>query len=179
MPALGVSGQKRAVVATTSSAAYAIIVETVGRRSGKRYEVPVGFLEEDGKLIVVAEDGLAASWVGNALDREGRLRGFFRGHGARPSGASVRRPRGLPTTNEPDSRCLGADGVLHARTRRDHARVVASWEVIDLPSQAPPTPVRWVLSLHGADLTAHNNHGRTAKSHIKTTRGSARRASRT
>lgn len=58
----------------------AIIVETVGRRSGKRRRVPVGFLEEDGKLIVVAEDGLAASWVRNALDREGRLRVFLRGH---------------------------------------------------------------------------------------------------
>lgn len=57
----------------------AIIVETVGRRSGKRRRVPVGFLEEDGKLIVVAEDGLATSWVRNALDREGRLRVFFRG----------------------------------------------------------------------------------------------------
>ena len=57
----------------------AIIVETVGRRSGKRRRVPVGFLEEDGKLIVVAEDGLAASWVRNALDTEGRLRVFLRG----------------------------------------------------------------------------------------------------
>ena len=58
----------------------AIIVETVGRRSGKQRRVPVGFLDEDGKLIVVAEDGLATSWVRNALDREGRLRVFFRGH---------------------------------------------------------------------------------------------------
>ena len=48
----------------------AIIVETIGRRSGKRRRVPVGFLEEDGKLIVVAEDGLASWWVRNALDRE-------------------------------------------------------------------------------------------------------------
>jgi deazaflavin-dependent oxidoreductase (nitroreductase family) len=57
----------------------AIIVETIGRRSGKRRRVPVGFLEEDGKLIVVAEDGLATAWVRNALDRDGRLRVFFRG----------------------------------------------------------------------------------------------------
>jgi deazaflavin-dependent oxidoreductase (nitroreductase family) len=57
----------------------AIIVETIGRRSGKRRRVPVGFWEEDGKLIVVAEDGLAAWWVRNALDREGRLRVFLRG----------------------------------------------------------------------------------------------------
>lgn len=57
----------------------AIIVETIGRRSGKRRRVPVGFLEEEGKLIVVAEDGLTTSWVRNALDGDGRLRVFHRG----------------------------------------------------------------------------------------------------
>jgi deazaflavin-dependent oxidoreductase (nitroreductase family) len=57
----------------------AIIVETIGRRSRKLRRVPVGFLEEDRKLIVVAEDGLATSWVRNALDREGQLRVFLRG----------------------------------------------------------------------------------------------------
>jgi deazaflavin-dependent oxidoreductase (nitroreductase family) len=58
----------------------AIIVETIGRRSGKRRRVPVGFLEEDGRLIVVAEDGLATSWVRNSLHREGRLRIFLHGN---------------------------------------------------------------------------------------------------
>ncbi len=57
----------------------AIIVETVGRRSGKRRRAPVGFLEEDGKLIVVAEDGLATAWVRNGLASDGRLRVFLRG----------------------------------------------------------------------------------------------------
>lgn len=57
----------------------AIVVETIGRRSGRRRRAPVGFLEEDGKLIVVAEDGLASTWVRNALAREGRLRVFLRG----------------------------------------------------------------------------------------------------
>jgi len=57
----------------------AIIVETIGRRSGKRRRVPVGFLEEDGKLIVVAEDGSASLWVRNALERGGWLRVFHRG----------------------------------------------------------------------------------------------------
>jgi deazaflavin-dependent oxidoreductase (nitroreductase family) len=57
----------------------AIIVETIGRRSGKRRRVPVGFLEENGKLIVVAEDGLATAWVRNALDRDGCLRVFLHG----------------------------------------------------------------------------------------------------
>ncbi|HEX6228448.1 MAG TPA: nitroreductase/quinone reductase family protein [Solirubrobacterales bacterium] len=57
----------------------AIIVETVGRRSGRRRRVPVGFLEEDGRLIVVAEDGMASSWVRNALARDGQMRVFLRG----------------------------------------------------------------------------------------------------
>lgn len=57
----------------------AIIVETTGLRSGKRRRVPVGFLEENGKLIVVVEDGLAAPWVRNALAREGHLRVFLHG----------------------------------------------------------------------------------------------------
>ena len=53
-------------------------METIGRRSGRRRRAPVGFLEEDGKLIVVAEDGLATAWVRNALDGDGRLRIFLR-----------------------------------------------------------------------------------------------------
>jgi deazaflavin-dependent oxidoreductase (nitroreductase family) len=57
----------------------AIIVETIGRRSGKRHRVPVGFLEENGKLIVVAENGRASAWVRNALAREGHLRVFLHG----------------------------------------------------------------------------------------------------
>jgi deazaflavin-dependent oxidoreductase (nitroreductase family) len=57
----------------------AIIIETVGRRSGKRRRLPVGFLEEDGKLIVVVEDGLHAAWVRNALARDGQLRVFLQG----------------------------------------------------------------------------------------------------
>lgn len=57
----------------------AIIIETIGRRSGKRYRIPVGFLADNGKLIVVAEDGLRSAWVKNALARDGRLRVFLRG----------------------------------------------------------------------------------------------------
>lgn len=52
-------------------------METVGRRSGKRRRAPVGSLAEDGKLIVVAEDGLATGWVRNALAEDGRLRVCF------------------------------------------------------------------------------------------------------
>jgi hypothetical protein len=57
----------------------AIIVEMIGRRSGKRRRVRLGFLEENGKLIVLAEDGSASSWVQNALARDGRLRVFLYG----------------------------------------------------------------------------------------------------
>jgi F420H(2)-dependent quinone reductase len=40
----------------------ALIVETIGRRSGKRRRVPVGFVEEAGRIIVVVEDGARAHW---------------------------------------------------------------------------------------------------------------------
>ena len=56
-----------------------MVVETVGRRSGKRRRIPVGYIEEDGKLIVVVEDGARADWVRNALARDGRLRVHLRG----------------------------------------------------------------------------------------------------
>ena len=58
----------------------ALIIETIGRKSGRRYRIPVGFLAENGKLIVVAEDGVRSAWVKNALARDGRLRVFFHGH---------------------------------------------------------------------------------------------------
>ena len=57
----------------------AIVVETVGRRSGRRRRIPVGYIEEDGKLIVVVEDGARADWVRNALAREEKLRIHYRG----------------------------------------------------------------------------------------------------
>ncbi len=57
----------------------AIVVETVGQRSGKRHRVPVGYIEDEGRLIVVAEDGARARWVRNALAQDGRLRIHLRG----------------------------------------------------------------------------------------------------
>jgi len=57
----------------------ALIVETVGRRSGKRRQVPVAYLEARGELIVVVENGLRAQWVKNALAQDGQLRIFLRG----------------------------------------------------------------------------------------------------
>src|SRR5207237_10244263 len=52
----------------------ALIVETVGRRSGKRRRIPVGYLDNGGRIIVVVEDGSRAQWVRNALANDGRLR---------------------------------------------------------------------------------------------------------
>ena len=57
----------------------ALIVETVGRRSGKRRRIPVGYLDDGGRIIVVVEDGSRAQWVRNALADGGRLRIFLRG----------------------------------------------------------------------------------------------------
>ncbi len=56
-----------------------LIVETVGRRSGRPRRNPVGYLEQDGRIIVVAEHGANADWVRNALAAGGRLRVFHRG----------------------------------------------------------------------------------------------------
>ena len=56
----------------------ALIVETRGRRSGKRRRLPVGFLDDGGRIIVVVEDGKRAQWVQNAL-AAGGLRIFLRG----------------------------------------------------------------------------------------------------
>jgi deazaflavin-dependent oxidoreductase (nitroreductase family) len=57
----------------------ALIVETVGRRSGRRRRIPVGYLEEGGRIIVVVEDGARAQWVRNALATDSRLRIHYRG----------------------------------------------------------------------------------------------------
>jgi len=57
----------------------ALIVETVGRRSGKRRRIPVGYLDDGGHIIVVVEDGSRAQWVRNALENDGRLRVHLRG----------------------------------------------------------------------------------------------------
>lgn len=101
----------------------AIIVETIGRRSGRRRKVPVGFLEENGKLIVVAEDGLATSWVRNALDRDGRLRVFHRG--------KWRRARLKPRPGDPEV-YLGRMNKAHAAFVRMESSVP---EVIEITTE--------------------------------------------
>jgi deazaflavin-dependent oxidoreductase (nitroreductase family) len=57
----------------------ALIVETIGRRSGQRRRLPVGYLEDGGRIIVVVEGGAHAQWVRNALASDGRLRVHYRG----------------------------------------------------------------------------------------------------
>jgi deazaflavin-dependent oxidoreductase (nitroreductase family) len=57
----------------------AVILETVGRKSGKPRRTPVGFADEDGRIIIVAEHGPKADYVRNALAREGRLRVYHHG----------------------------------------------------------------------------------------------------
>ena len=57
----------------------ALIVETIGRRSGKRRRIPVGYLDDGGRIIVVVEDGSHCHWVRNSLAGGGRLRIYFRG----------------------------------------------------------------------------------------------------
>ena len=57
----------------------ALIVETIGHRSGKRRRIPVGYLDDGGRIIVVVEDGSRAYWVRNALENDSRLRIHLRG----------------------------------------------------------------------------------------------------
>lgn len=57
----------------------ALIVETLGRQSGKRRRIPVGYLDDGGRILVVVEDGARSHWVRNALADGGRLRIFLRG----------------------------------------------------------------------------------------------------
>jgi deazaflavin-dependent oxidoreductase (nitroreductase family) len=59
--------------------ANALILETVGRRSGKRRRLPVGYLDDGGRIIVVVEDGARARWVRNAIANDSRLRVHLRG----------------------------------------------------------------------------------------------------
>src|SRR3990172_3447041 len=57
----------------------ALLVETFGRRSGKRRRVPVGYLDVGGRIIVVVEDGARAQWIRNAQESGGRVRVHLRG----------------------------------------------------------------------------------------------------
>ena len=57
----------------------ALVIETIGRQSGKRHRTPVGYLVDGGRIIVVVEDGSRSHWVRNALAQDGHLRIHLRG----------------------------------------------------------------------------------------------------
>ena len=57
----------------------ALVIETVGRRTGRRHRIPVGYLDDGDRILVVVEDGLRSNWVRNALAQDGRLRIHLRG----------------------------------------------------------------------------------------------------
>ena len=90
----------------------AIVVETVGRRSGRRRRVPVGYIEENGKLVVVVEDGSRAQWVQNALAQGGTLRVHFNGQW---------RAGHLRVTNDEPERYLARMNRVHAHLVRAHS----------------------------------------------------------
>jgi hypothetical protein len=58
----------------------ALIVETIGHLSRKRRRVPVGYLDDGGRIIVVVERGSRSHWVRNALANEY----IFAGNGGQP-----------------------------------------------------------------------------------------------
>jgi deazaflavin-dependent oxidoreductase (nitroreductase family) len=109
----------------------ALVVETIGRRSGKRRRVPLGYLDDGGRIIVVVEDGSRADWVRNSLADGGRLRIHFRGawRSARLHVLEVIAGE-LPQANEPSPRCICSQRGQHARCCRAPARLRA-------PSGAP------------------------------------------
>jgi len=59
--------------------ANALIVETVGHRSGKCWRIPAGSLDDGGHIIVVVEDCLRAHGIRNALANDTRPRIHFQG----------------------------------------------------------------------------------------------------
>ena len=99
----------------------ALVIETFGRRSGRRHRVPVGYLDDDGKIIVVVEDGLRSNCVRNALAQDGRLQIHLRGRW-RPA-----RLRMLES--EPES-YLRRMNRVHAGLVRSHSSIPGVVELI-------------------------------------------------
>jgi F420H(2)-dependent quinone reductase len=98
----------------------AIVVETIGRRSGRRRRVPVGVTEEAGKLFVVVEDGGRADWVRNVLQQDGRLRVFHSG---------TWKPAHLRMTGRNPESYLARMNRLHAALVRRHSSEPAVAEI--------------------------------------------------
>lgn len=99
----------------------ALVIETVGRRSGRRRRIPVGYLDDDGRIIVVVEDGADSHWVRNALAQDGRLRIHLRGRW-RP--ATLRMLEGDPETY------LGRMNRAHAGLVRSHSSTPGVAELV-------------------------------------------------
>jgi deazaflavin-dependent oxidoreductase (nitroreductase family) len=99
----------------------AIIVETIGRRSGKRRRVPVGYLDDGGRIIVVVEDGARAQWVRNAQQSGGRLRVHLRG---------VWRPARLRMLNADPATYLERMNRTHAALVRSHSSTPGVVEIL-------------------------------------------------
>ena len=98
----------------------ALVAETVGRRSGKVRRVPLGYVEESGRLLVVVEDGLRAHWVRNALARNGELPVHLRGRW---------RPAHLRVVERDPEACLQRMNRLHAALVRRHSSAPAVVEI--------------------------------------------------
>ncbi len=99
----------------------ALVIETLGRRSGRRHRIPVGYLDDGGSIIVVVEDGLRSNWVRNALAKDGRLRIHLRGRW-RPA-----RLRMLEADPEP---YLARMNRVHAGLVRSHSSTPSVAELI-------------------------------------------------
>ena len=99
----------------------ALIVETVGPRSGKRRRIPVGYLDDGGRIIVVVEDGSRAYWVRNALANDGRLRIHLRGAWRPARLRSSTRSRQLPQPNESRTCGFRTGRIDHPSGRGDCA----------------------------------------------------------
>ena len=98
----------------------ALVAETIGRRSGRRRRVPLGYAEEDGTLVVVVEHGLRADWVQNALAQSGQLRIHFRGRW---------QPARLRVVARDPEACLRRMNRLHAALVRRHSTTPAVVEI--------------------------------------------------
>jgi deazaflavin-dependent oxidoreductase (nitroreductase family) len=99
----------------------ALIVETVGRRSGKRRRLPVGYLDDGGRILIVVEDGSRAEWVRNALANDGRLRVHLRGKW---------RPSRLRMVDENPEECLRKMNRVHAAFVRHESSTPAVVEIL-------------------------------------------------
>jgi deazaflavin-dependent oxidoreductase (nitroreductase family) len=99
----------------------ALIVETVGRRSGKRRRLPVGYLDDGGRILIVVEDGSRAEWVRNALANDGRLRVHLRGKW---------RPSRLRMVDESPEACLRKMNRVHAAFVRHESSTPAVVEIL-------------------------------------------------